>query len=144
MRRPRGPRPAPGCGGDRRTARDRAAGPGGPGTGPAGRGCGHAGRHRPRVEAARRVCGPAERGGVVRTWQRTLTLPGEALAITRDGRRLVGKSGGAIRVWDVPSGKLIQSLPASREVVCCCISPDGELVAVGGRDDPAPRAKAAA
>jgi WD40 repeat protein len=57
------------------------------------------------------------------------------VAFAPDGKSYVtaGQDGFA-RVWDADSGRELQSLPHSALQVAVAFSPDGQLLAVGGRD----------
>src|SRR5439155_6990913 len=60
------------------------------------------------------------------------------LALSADGRTLAaGSWGGSLHLWEVATGKLLQSLPGVREWVrAVAFSPDGGLLAsTAGRSD---------
>lgn len=59
------------------------------------------------------------------------------VAFSPDGRMLVSVSSDATaRIWDWHSGALVQSLDLPGEVVSVSFSPDGQILAVGGVDEP--------
>ena len=60
----------------------------------------------------------------------------ECLAFSPDGRRLVsGHDDNALRVWELPSGRLLHVLKGhSRRITCVAFSPDGRTIASGGED----------
>jgi len=59
------------------------------------------------------------------------------LAFSPDGQMLVSASSDATaKIWDWRNGTLIQSLDFPAEVVSVSFSPDGQILAVGGVDEP--------
>jgi WD40 repeat protein/serine/threonine protein kinase len=58
----------------------------------------------------------------------------ECLAFSADGRRLVsGHDDNALRVWELPSGRLLQLIKGhDHSIKCVAISPDGRTIASGG------------
>ncbi|WP_437747130.1 PQQ-binding-like beta-propeller repeat protein [Sorangium sp. So ce1504] len=59
-----------------------------------------------------------------------------ACAISPDGQRIVsGSSDGTLKVWDLPTGKLLSTLEGhAKEIRCCDISPDGQRIVSGSGD----------
>jgi WD40 repeat protein len=76
------------------------------------------------------------------TWNHLHTLTGHtdwvrALAISPDGKILAsGSLDKTIKLWKLPSGRLIDTLSRhSKGVLCIAISPDGQLLASGSFDE---------
>lgn len=58
-----------------------------------------------------------------------------AIAFTNDGKRAAsGSDDRTIRIWDIPSGRLLANLETSSEVYAVAFSPDGKYLLSGGRD----------
>jgi len=73
----------------------------------------------------------------VQTWKSVLTVPGSihGLAFDADSRLVTGTLTGQVALWDVRSGVRLRQLRQFGEPVeAVAFSPDGELVAAGGRD----------
>ena len=84
---------------------------------------------------------------VIRLWdvasgQSISTLDGHSgivwgLAFSPDGQVLVSVSSDATaKIWDWRNGTLLQSLDFPAEIVSVSFSPDGQILAVGGVDEP--------
>jgi WD40 repeat protein len=63
-----------------------------------------------------------------------------ALAFAPDGNSLLGAARGKMRVWDVATGKVMQTsdLACDSCAACSAFAPDGKTLAASGRQKPAP------
>jgi len=94
------------------------------------------------LNVPRGVIASGGRDGVVRIWQLTTGAPTtpylrhpdgpiNAVAISRDGQRIVSAAADGARVWNTASGDLEQAVPANQAALAVAIAPNGTSVASG-------------
>ncbi|MDT3442993.1 protein kinase domain-containing protein [Pseudofrankia sp. BMG5.37] len=91
----------------------------------------------PRVlDAWRRMALFSARTGVRGTWKARVleghTSGVQAVSLSPDGRLVVTGGDETIRVWELDTGRLVQTLTAPTSVEAVGLSPDGRLVVTGG------------